>query len=711
MMFSTEEDIHNEYSNHPNPYCLFQYVASNNTSSTPPSTDHYNITLIGNLDRDSHYSSVSIHTLNVHCKWIPTAAYKSYHPANVNMLIINIPDDDVPLNIHNRVCACSSHGVHDCSIDVIGPVYPGQVLRAIMSLPYNKELSILYTETHAASLSSSACKVAHQDESLNALNEDCKTLNFTIVSNESKECELFLTAEPDMYLYYDAFYVQLLTCPAGFVLLNGVCDCDPLLTNGGIETCNIEEAAIKRSANSWISCYTLSNSSQCRYLFSFCPMDYCLPHSSALNLSNPDLQCQFNRSGILCSQCQHGLSMVFGSSRCMKCTNVHILITLIVIVAGIVLVVLLYLLNLTVTNGTINGIIFYANIVSINDSVFLVNDNVFKPLKVFISFINLDLGIETCYYNGMDSYAKMWLQLFFPLYLILIATFIIITSRYSYRIQRLTYTRSLPVLATLFLLSYTGILRAVSTVLFSYSTITELPSGHQQLVWSIDATVPLFGIKFTILFITCLGFFFLLVPFNLVLMFTRYLSYFKMINQFKPLLDAFQGSHKDSYYYWIAVHIVIRNIFLVFYAVSTSIRLAILAMFLVLFCAINGYIQPYKNKLVNVQELFLLVKLTILYGVGVCYQSSSNVFSITVNFIFIASLLHFITIVLYHFFTHTCHCDIMTTMLGIKKKLKKLCSSKEQHERVYNIQLLNIPERDYNYSEYREGLVSDDFCN
>ena len=61
--------------------------------------------------------------------------------------------------------------------------------------------------------------------------------------------------------------------------------------------------------------------------------------------------------------------------------------------AEIVLVVLLYLLNLTVTNGTINGIIFYANIVSINDSVFLVNDNVIKLLKVIISFTNLDLGI------------------------------------------------------------------------------------------------------------------------------------------------------------------------------------------------------------------------------------------------------------------------------------------------------------------------------
>ena len=72
----------------------------------------------------------------------------------------------------------------------------------------------------------------------------------------------------------------------------------------------------------------------------------------------------------------------------MKCTNVHNYSHHShVIVTGIVLVVLLYLLNLTVTNGTINGIIFYANIVSINDSVFLVNDTVFMPLKVCLSIL------------------------------------------------------------------------------------------------------------------------------------------------------------------------------------------------------------------------------------------------------------------------------------------------------------------------------------
>ena len=128
--------------------------------------------------------------------------------------------------------------------------------------------------------------------------------------------------------------------------------------------------------------------------------------------------------------------------------------------------------NLTVANGRVNGLIFYANIVSINGPVFFSNYKVTKYVYILISFLNLDLGIETCFYNGMDDYAKMWLQIIFPIYLIFIATFLIITSRYSTRIQRLTARRALPVLATLFLLSYTKILHTVSSVLFSYSTIT-----------------------------------------------------------------------------------------------------------------------------------------------------------------------------------------------------------------------------------------------
>ena len=82
-----------------------------------------------------------------------------------------------------------------------------------------------------------------------------------------------------------------------------------------------------------------------------------------LNLEHPDSQCQFHRTGLLYSQCQNRLGMIFDSSRCMRRTNVYLLLSIIVLIAGVALVVLLYCLNLTVTKGTINGIIFYAQAV------------------------------------------------------------------------------------------------------------------------------------------------------------------------------------------------------------------------------------------------------------------------------------------------------------------------------------------------------------
>jgi len=65
---------------------------------------------------------------------------------------------------------------------------------------------------------------------------------------------------------------------------------------------------------------------------------------------------------------------------------------------------------------------------------------------------------------------------------------LIMGSRYSTKVQRLTARRCLHVLATLFLLSYTKILSVVCHVLFFYSQITHLPSRQKQLFWSVDTS-------------------------------------------------------------------------------------------------------------------------------------------------------------------------------------------------------------------------------
>ena len=614
----------NDYEYNLYPYCLFQFVTMRNTTVSPT---HYSVNIIDNFYTHcklshimkSQMCSFSFYHFTPHCKWIPTAAFHDYSPNIIYQQIIKMNNQNFT---YHKICHCTQNGSNNCSVDTLGSVYPGQILQVELCTPCNDEPSTLYAEVNSIHLPDTACKVGLQTETIKTINNYSKMFSFTILSNATNVCELILIATSSYAeSISEAFYVQLLTCPLGFTLQNGACDCDPILSPY-VDKCYIDYSAISRPTRTWITANAQANIT--KYLITDCPMDYCLPHSSFVNLLHPDLQCQFDRTGILCSQCQNPLSIVFGSSRCMECTDIHILITIIITVVGIVLVVSLYLLNLTVTKGTINGLIFYANIISINDSVFLVNDNVFKPLRVFISFVNLDLGIETCFYSGMDSYAKMWLQLVFPFYLFIIAISIIIASRYSSKLLRLTYTRSLPVLATLFMLSYTGVLRTVLTVLFSYSTITHLPGGHQQIVWSIDASVPLFGVKFTTLFITCLVVFLLLIPFNITLLFTRYLLQFRVINRFKPLLDAFQGSYKDKYYYWVAVHIIMRSLFFAMYAFQTSIKLVFSTVFLITFSISSGHIHPHKNKLVNVHELLLLINLTIMYAVS--YQCSNNFF-------------------------------------------------------------------------------------
>ena len=680
-------ETHTNYNN-PYPFCLFQYMSLQNASTILPS--HYTIII---SDSFVYKCKLSIHQFTSHCQWIHTAVFNSHDPVIVNEHIIQV---DYKYQ-HTVIFHCSNF-----SSNSLGPIYPGQTLRVELCMPCGDNNSVLYAETHNTLLPESTCKIAHQSELVNFITNNSEILNYTIVSEVDDSCELFLTVTPFLYYIYEVFDVQLLPCPIGFTLQNGVCDCDPLLPTD-IDTCYIDQSAIRRPANTWIS-YTQSGTS--KYSISDCPMDYCLPFSSNVNLLHPDTQCQFSRTGILCSQCKHPLSMVFGSSRCIKCTNVHILITLIVIVAGIVLVVLLYLLNLTVTKATINGIILYANIISINNSVFLQNENIFEVLKVFISFTNLDLGIETCFYHGMDSYIKMWLQLFFPLYLITIAFSVIMASRYSSRILRLTYSRSLPVLATLFLLSYTSVLRTVLTVLFSYSTITHVPGGHQELVWSIDASVPVFGLKFTILFITCLILFLILMFFDIILLFLRCLARFKLINRFKPILDAFQGSYKDRYYYWVAVHVILKSLFFALYAFSVKLRLLLATMILVPFSCIFGYLCPNKNRLINFQELILLINLTIMHAVS--YYGSGSAFSIVTNLMIGLAFLQLCIIVIYHFLTYTCHCSVQNTLQIVKEiMVNYMCKRKNDYS--VNIELLNVPECAYNYNEYQDGLVSEDF--
>jgi len=197
-----------------------------------------------------------------------------------------------------------------------------------------------------------------------------------------------------------------------------------------------------------------------------CPYGYCNTAELNIRLDFPDSQCNFNHSGILCGGCRPGRSLTLGTSKCLKCSNKYIALLIPFATAGIALVALMKLLNLTVSEGTLNGLIFYANIIGANQATFFPSTSTYCPvLTVFISWLNLDIGVETCFFDGLNGYWKTWLQFVFPVYIWIITAVIIVVAHYSSTGARFFGSNSVQVLATLFLLSYTKLLRTIITAI------------------------------------------------------------------------------------------------------------------------------------------------------------------------------------------------------------------------------------------------------
>ena len=682
--------------------CSIQYISNQGNLDKPFQTDDHDKLNYSVIFSNNDVIKISNNDL-MHCSWDSHSAFSTTRPALVNKRFVAY---DYSNDTHQYICLCNKNKPKNCYNTDFGPSYPGQNIVFGFTLANDSNKQALLNTMDQSDI---AC--THEDDKTIVFElqyDQCKTIKYKVMYNYRGWCEFALQVniihtEAITEIGVQAYTIIFQPCPKGFSLhLEEYCQCDQILSSyiTSLTHCNIDDQTIPRPANSWISAHTVNNSHS-YHVSLHCPFDYCLPHSSHLNLSTPDSQCQFHRSGILCGQCQQGLSAVFGSSQCKHCSNVYLLIIIPIVIAGLILVLLLFLLNLTVANGDINAFLFYANIISINTPLFFSNNR--SVPYVLISLLNLDLGIETCFYNGMDDLARNFLQLVFPVYLILIAIFIIITSHYSSRVQRLTARRALPVLATLFLLSYTKTLLAVSNVLFFYSTIAHLPSNDTTLAWSVDANVSLFGASFTVLFTTCLLIFLLLIPFNMLLIFTRTLSQFRTVNRFKPILDAYQGPYKTKYYYWTGLQLLMRAIFFGLSALDRSTYVIVSAILLGVMIWLYEKASPFNSKINNVIEILSLLNLQALFIISY-FTSASDIVNVLVSL----EMFQLACIVLVHLKMATCKSytinfnitDIINKFYVI---IKPNSSKKDQREEI-NLEDINAsPVVDY--KEFQEPLI------
>ena len=480
--------------------------------------------------------------------------------------------------------------------------------------------------------------------------------------------------------------VTLSNCPSGFFLNRASmgCECNPSLCNDQIKwKFSNGMGLVYLGENVWVKAYNNGDVSGIIKQQN-CPFDYCkINKLLGLDLDRPDTQCAMNHAGTLCGQCETGFSLAIGSNKCLDCRDSNGLYLIIFFaIAGFLLVFFIKILNLTVTQGTINGLIFYSNIIWGYQNIFFPEALIgkFPFFYAFIAWVNLDFGIETCFFQGLTAFWKTWLQFLFPLYIWGIAGGIILLARSSKRMTKLFGENPVQVLATLFLLSYTKLLRIMISVLVSATLNVYTDDGKPvesptTLVWALDGNL-LYGRVphvFLMLAILLVVIPFLWLPYTFALLFIQplrkhsELKCLNWVNRLKPFFDAYIEPLNAPNYQWVGLLLLARFILLLMFTLlyandpsSTLLTLVVVTVFLLMVLSYTGQLYDHPTRfnshflpgtisfrsILEVSFLFNLVAV----GVGVLYLREDTEAKEVITYVSVGiAFIQFVGIVLYHF--------------------------------------------------------------
>ena len=534
---------------------------------------------------------------------------------------------------------------------------------------------------------------------------NCTKLDFGVDSDNTTEvliisvgegpCKDTEKSQASVTLYYECN-----NCPIGFKRDETIdschCVCDSQLWP---HFTNCSGYLLVRDSNVWVTYINESeDSSHYQYLIHpYCPYNYC--HDSdamiKINLSQPngaDAQCVNNRAGLICGRCARGFSLSVGSSRCVSCPRLWPLITVGIIVGsiigGIALVALLLILNLTVATGTLNGIILYANIVSSNSSTFF-PPTVSKFITFFISWLNLDAGFDSCFFEGLDAYWKTLLQLVFPSYIIFLVAMVIIVSERSPRFAKMIGKRNpVATLATLILFSYTKLLGSIISSL-SF-TVLNYPNDTRQLVWLPDASVSFLGGKHICLFVIALLILLTGLVYTMLLVFWQLFlrlpdkKVFSWIRHQKlcHFIEPYHAPYNFEHRYWTGLLLLVRVIVYVVTTanVSGNPQFPLLVIIITVGCLLvlnklHGS-RVYKKWPTDIIETMMYFNIVSFAALTWYYHNTAHIQAIAhISFTF--TFILFLVIIFYHVYEYTCLHSLIE-----KKRVLELVKAKVLRKEV-----------------------------
>ena len=532
-----------------------------------------------------------------------------------------------------------------------------------------------------------------KNQAIQRIDSQCSSLDYQVFFpsvSQTYKLEIYATGPcNDIGISTLTVNIEVLRCSCGpgfmreYFSTKCLCVCDKQddVFSTFIKECNSSTESVIRQGIFWITYLNNSasddNSSSRYFIYPYCPLGYCHSPSKPvpINLNQPngsDAQCAHNRRGLLCGRCKPNFSLSLGSSKCIRCPkNWHVLLAVIIVVAffaGILLVFLILMLNLTVAVGTVNSIIFYANIIYANKRI-LFNHWQLQPTfaSVFVSWLNLDIGFDVCFFDGMDIYVKTWLQLAFSLYILLLVIVIIWISAHSSRLANLLGRRNpVATLATLILLSYTKLLEAIINS-FSFVTL-NYPNGTTTTNWLPDANMEYTDWK--LIFLICcaaiilaigLSYTILIFLWQWLLRFSRSKLLTWAWNQKLHLfIDSYHIPYTTKHRYWTGLLLLVRVIIYLISAFTASInpRIPLLSIVIII-CTLFLYktvfmIRVYKNWLLNAIETLAFFNIAVFviftwYSFDEPSNKDKEFLQRVVTYISVGAMLFlFLLIILFH---------------------------------------------------------------
>ena len=540
-----------------------------------------------------------------------------------------------------------------------------------------------------------------------SISAHCTNLTFNVFSADDEAQLLLFARGPCMNSGISKVLVNIsflpCICPIGFQSSQSSvecqCTCDAKLKKFRLtsEDCFYEDGTIQLQEDIWIGVVNATNRTY--YVDSSCPFDYCTQRPVNVSLNHPDeidKQCAFNRSGVLCGECDYGLSLVLATSKCKECSNIFLLLIFPFALAGIILVGFIFLVHMTVANGAINSLIFYANIVAANRAAFIPFNNF---LTVFISWVNLDLGIEACLYDGMTSQAKILLQLVFPAYLFLLIFLIILLCKHFRFFANLLSSRNpVAALGTLILLSYSKLLRFIIAGL--QYRILSYPSSRYIIVWLYDGNVKYFSVNHIPAFVAAT---LILVAGTLFTIFMFFGQWFPLCSKWTIMkwtkntkyigfMDVYHAPFTPKHRYWVGLLLLALISHNVIVAIAPNTSLPVLSagcisVGLLVIKLISSKI--YKSKFnSHLETLFLLNIATLCYGTSYVQDLNLELVALSSVSLGMAFIL-FIVMFMYHLLGFSLK-QISTPVLwiSIKNSFKKCWQNVEtENEADENILL------------------------